>query len=103
MSTIKDKLIKREDQVWREIADIQAGIAYRALMLGPMDERLWLQGDEDCGVGLQCRTCDRGGAPIAYHLGGGNGYPEDSDVVNVDSITALFDAGRQHLVERHSA
>ena len=32
-----------------------------------LDDVMRLVGDEDCGVGIDCRICDRGGAPIAYY------------------------------------
>lgn len=60
-----------------------------------LDEVMSLAGDEDCGVGMNCRICDRGGAPIAYYAGISPAYL-DTDVVLVDTITALIDAGQRH-------
>lgn len=71
-----------------------------------LDDSFRLVGDEDCGVGLDCRTCDRGGAPIAYYDAGlGQPYPTKlaPDVVPVDTIDALLDAGQQHLRTHHAA
>jgi hypothetical protein len=67
------------------------------------NEVLRLSGDEDCGVGLDCRLCDRRGAPIAYYA-----HPDDrtylgTDVERVHTITALIYAGDRHLTEHHSA
>lgn len=66
-----------------------------------LDEHLWLCGDEDGGVGINCRICDRGGAPVAYY----EPYPmrpsyEGTDVERVSTIIALVSAGRRHL-EQH--
>lgn len=67
------------------------------------DEFFRLVGDEDCGVGLDCRLCDRGGAPIAYYPGISQPYPTTvaPDVIPADTISALFEAGQQHLWDRH--
>ncbi len=62
-----------------------------------LDAAYWLAGDEDCGVGLHCRTCDRGGSPVAYYPGLTSPYEDRADVATVDTIAALLDAGRQHL------
>jgi hypothetical protein len=62
-----------------------------------LDDVMRLVGDEDCGVGIDCRVCDRGGAPIAYYQ-----HPDDrfgydgTDVERVHTIDALIDAGRRH-------
>ena len=69
------------------------------------DQAMRLVGDEDTGVSLDCRLCDRGGLPIAYLLT----YPDDptyakvDDVLRVQSITQLIDGGQQHLWARHPA
>lgn len=65
------------------------------------DETFRLVGDEDCGVGLDCRLCDRGGAPIAYLT-----HPDDrayagTDVQVVHTITPLLAAGEAHLFQAH--
>lgn len=72
-----------------------------AELLATLDEAYWLSGDEDTGVGLQCRLCDRGGLPVAYYLGISSPYGDRCDVVSVDTIAALLDAGRQHLTDVH--
>lgn len=63
-----------------------------------LDELFRLVGDEDCGVGINCRICDRGGAPIAYYAGLDQPYPTElaSDVVPVDTIAALISAAEKH-------
>lgn len=67
------------------------------------DETLRLVGDEETGVGLDCRLCDRGGAPVAYYPPHpGDCAYEGTDVQAVQSITALIEAGQQHLGERHA-
>lgn len=66
-----------------------------------LDANCWLAGDEDGGVGIHCRICDTGGAPIAY-LGWDNTYANVPEVRHVGtSITALIDAGVHHLTIRH--
>jgi len=63
-----------------------------------LDELFRLVGDEDCGVGIDCRACDRGGAPIAYYAGLDQPYPTDAapDVIPVDTIDALLAAAAEH-------
>lgn len=69
------------------------------------DETFRLVGDEDTGVGVDCRRCDRGGLPIAYLLT----YPDDrtyadaDDVQLVHTITELINAAQQHMWRRHPA
>lgn len=67
-----------------------------------LNEVMRLVGDEDCGVGLDCRLCDRGGAPVAYyqHPADHFGY-EGTDVVRVHTIMALLYAGQRHLDDIH--
>jgi len=66
--------------------------------MASFDDHLLLMGDEDGGVGINCRTCDRGGAPIAYYepYPGGPASYVGTDVVIVDSIEDLIAAGRAH-------
>jgi hypothetical protein len=69
-----------------------------------LDELFRLVGDEDCGVGINCRVCDLGGAPIAYYDGGlGQPYPtaQAPDVVPVDTIEALLSAALDHRTTHH--
>jgi hypothetical protein len=51
-----------------------------------LDGRYYLQGDEDCGVGMVCLLCDRGGLPIAYLTTAGDRTYEGTDVKVVYSI-----------------
>jgi hypothetical protein len=69
------------------------------------DETLRLVGDEDCGVSVDCKLCDRRGLPIAYLLtyDGDTTYAGNADVQRVHTITALIDAGQQHLWQLHAA
>jgi len=57
-----------------------------------------LVGDEDTGVGLHCRTCDRGGLPVAYVCpeGVANPYRHEGDVVMVHGVLSMVEAGREH-------
>lgn len=63
---------------------------------------LYLLGDEDTGVSLDCRLCNRRGLPVAYYS-----HPDDKtyagrdDVVRVSTIAGLVDAGEKHLREYH--
>ncbi len=62
-------------------------------------ERLRLVGDEDCGVGLECRDCWDGGRPLAYlrSYPGDTTYQHDPKVSVVDDLAALLAVGRGHL------
>ena len=66
-----------------------------------LDERFTLSGDEDCGVGLHCRTCETGGLPISYYLGIDKSAYKDTEVIVVQSINALLIAGRTHIARFH--
>jgi hypothetical protein len=68
-----------------------------------LDEQLYLQGDEDAGVGIQCRVCDRGGAPVAYYTYPDGQAYEGTDVQVVHTITALFNAGLRHAAVHSSS
>ena len=60
------------------------------------DATFYLAGDEDAGVGLACRLCDRGGLPIAYCGVDDRAY-QGTDVIIVHAPTALLAAGLDHL------
>lgn len=68
-----------------------------------VDEYFYLSGDEDCDVGLMCRKCDRGGAPIVFYTTNKNvtGY-WTVEVIMAYSISELFAAGAKHLVWHRS-
>jgi hypothetical protein len=70
-----------------------------------LDDKMRLEGDEDCGVGIHCRTCNTGGAPIAYYAGLNQPYPTttEPDTTPVDTITALLEAGEAHASQHHAA
>lgn len=70
--------------------------------MADLDDTFRLSGDEDCGVGLDCRLCDRGGAPIAYYVGIDDSAYEGTDVIVVRTIADLLGAGEQHRNERHA-
>ena len=61
-----------------------------------LDESFRLVGDEDCGVGLNCGRCDRGGLPIAYYSYPGDPTYHGTDVERVHTIAALLAAGERH-------
>lgn len=63
--------------------------------MATLDDVMRLVGDEDCGVGIDCRICDRGGAPIAYYAGISPAWLS-TDVIVVDTITDLIEAGTHH-------
>lgn len=69
--------------------------------MASLDDVMRLSGDEDCGVGIDCRVCDRGGAPIAYYTGIDDRTYEGTDVEIVHTITALIEAGQRHA-DTHS-
>lgn len=72
--------------------------------MATLDELFRLVGDEDCGVGINCRLCDRGGAPVAYYAGLDQPYPTAlaPDVVPVSTIGALLIAALDHRSDHHS-
>lgn len=70
-------------------------------MLGTLDEVLYLQGDEDGDVGVQCRRCyDRGGLPVVFYTTNheNTAYQNNRDrVAIVHSITGLLVESLDHL------
>jgi hypothetical protein len=66
-----------------------------------VDEHCWLGGYEDGGVGVNCRTCDLGGQPVAYYPGtGDNPYPE-AETPTVTGIFDLYVLANKHVREHH--
>jgi hypothetical protein len=67
-------------------------------------ERLRLVGDEDYGVGLECRDCWDGGRPLGYlrPYPGDTTYRNDPKVSTVDDLAALLAIGRSHLDAHHA-
>jgi hypothetical protein len=65
-----------------------------------LDQPYYLVGDEDCGVGLHCSTCDTGGRPIAWYDGYGVGNPYDETVVpTAHTVAQLVELGQLHVVQ----
>lgn len=64
-----------------------------------LDELFWLAGDEECGVGINCRVCDRGGAPIAYYTHPSDRVYQGTDVKVVHTIAALISAAEEHAAD----
>lgn len=66
------------------------------------DEPYHLVGDEDCGVGLHCSTCDTGGAPVVWYAGYrvSNSYPE-AEVPTADTVAELVILGDRHVRNLH--
>jgi hypothetical protein len=69
--------------------------------------RMTLSGDEDCGVGLDCLDCWRGGKPFAYYEltpvdDRHRPYRGDEEVTQVDSIAGLVLAAVAHRASVHS-
>jgi hypothetical protein len=68
-----------------------------------LDELLYLQGDEECDVSVQCRECDKGGEPVAFYTRfGRNPYPEDR-VPTAGTIDELYRLMNRHVVDLHGA
>jgi hypothetical protein len=67
------------------------------------DTYLYLMGDEDGDVGLQCRECDRGGLPVVFYTTNKKvtGY-QDASVIVVHSILDLVMEGTNHLWKVHN-
>jgi len=61
-----------------------------------------LVGDEECGVGLHCSSCDTGGAPVVWYDGYGvaNPYPE-TDVPTAHTLAELLALGDHHVRDVH--
>lgn len=68
-------------------------------------DRIRLVGDEDCGVGLECRDCWDGGRPLAYLRPNpeDTAYTNDAKVTLVDTAALLLVVGRAHLDQHHTA
>lgn len=63
------------------------------------DEQFRLVGDEDTDVGLHCRFCERGGAPVAFYSTNPDAHhywKHIDDMIIVDTITKLLQAGITH-------
>ncbi|MEV7013292.1 hypothetical protein [Streptosporangium sp. NPDC051022] len=69
--------------------------------IAAIDARFQLIGDEDCGVGLHCRRCDRGGLPVAYYAGLCDPYDGDPTVESVTAIFGLLAAADRHHRTAH--
>jgi len=64
-----------------------------------VDTHCYLVGDEDCGVGIYCRTCR--GLLIAYYSGillAGDPYP---DVPTATGIFQIYPVALKHVHEYH--
>lgn len=72
----------------------------KPLELGELEELLWLQGDEDGGVGLRCRGHLDGGRPLAYYDQELRWYP-DPLVRVVATVGELLETGRCHVRRFH--
>ncbi|MCW2915510.1 MAG: hypothetical protein JWN52_3578 [Actinomycetia bacterium] len=64
--------------------------------------RYRLVGDEDCGVGIECRDHFDGGRPLAYYSGDASAYADDPEVENVTTISGLLAAAERHEAEVHA-
>jgi hypothetical protein len=62
--------------------------------------RYRLIGDENCGVGIECRDHFDGGRPLAYYDSSGEQSP-DPAVQNVATIPGLIAAAEVHEHEMH--
>lgn len=67
-----------------------------------IDKYFTLVGDEDGDVGLNCRVCDRGGAPIVFITTSAYNPYENTDVVVVHQISEMFAPAAKHIA-RHRA
>lgn len=59
--------------------------------------RMYLQGGENCEVGLHCSLCLDGGKPLAFYdaFASPSPYP---DVATIDSLAALTDIADRHIL-----
>lgn len=74
-----------------------------------VDAHVRLSGNEDCGVDVQCGTCDRGGEPVAWYAGPARFdpplYPNPYDETRVPTartIYQLYALAYQHVRETHT-
>lgn len=72
------------------------------MKLADIDRYFYLMGDEDGDVGLGCRFCDRGGAPIVYLSSTPYNPYENTDVILVREISDMMLAGARHVAEQHA-
>lgn len=66
-----------------------------------LDELLYLQGDEDCDVSVQCRGCDKGGEPVIFYSQFGSSPYDEARVPLVRTVDELFKRMYRHLREVH--
>ena len=71
--------------------------------LAALDDRFYLVGDEDTGVGIRCRDCDDGGRFLAYYDDGAtrSPYADDPAVEDVSTISGLLEMAFRHRREMH--
>lgn len=68
-----------------------------------VDELLWLSGDEDGDVSVQCRDCDTGGAAVVFYSTHGPNPYNDDGVPLARTIGELDRFMNQHVVGVHGA
>lgn len=66
-----------------------------------VDELLWLSGDEDCDVSVQCRGCDKGGEPVVFYTTHGTNPYDKARVPTARTIAELADLMVRHVREVH--
>lgn len=65
--------------------------------------RYRLIGDEDTGVGIECKDHWDGGRPLAYYSGvADSAYADDPDARVVSSLPELLGAALSHEHDAHS-
>jgi hypothetical protein len=73
-------------------------------MLAPeVDQFLYLQGDEDCDVSVQCRGCDKGGEPVIFYTRFGKNPYDEQRVSTARTIADLLSLMNRHVREVHDA
>lgn len=65
-----------------------------------LDELLYLQGDEEADVSVQCRGCDKGGEPVIFYSQHGPN-PYGARVPLVRTIEGLAEQMQFHVAEAH--
>ncbi|MEN3540969.1 hypothetical protein AAH991_38050 [Microbispora sp. ZYX-F-249] len=86
---------RRAEQAERNSQTVRPGPARPMPKPVDLGDRMWLCGDENGGVELHCRDCERGGRPLAYHHDHGGRYPDPTMPI-VRTIPALIQAAQQH-------
>jgi hypothetical protein len=66
-----------------------------------VDDLLWLAGDEDGDVSVQCRGCDKGGEPVVFYSTHGSNPYDEVRVPMARTYSEMIRLSHLHLRETH--